>query len=68
MSDIMMLTIDDIERFRRETWVLYASQSYKHKLLRLYVNCIEQYRVTYGDDVLYEGTDVSAAYAAWRAA
>jgi len=51
-----------------DNWNLYSSQMFMDKLLRLRLNSRGIYRVTYGDDILYEGSQVTHAIAAWESA
>ena len=59
-----------INEWKEDHWNLYASQSIPHgknmtKLLRLYINGNGWFKVTFGIDVLYEGTQMTHVIAAW---
>ncbi len=59
-----------IIKWKEEHWNLYASTSMPYgknmtKLLRLYINGNGWFRVTFGVDVLYEGTQLTHVIAAW---
>lgn len=41
---------------------------YRGKLLRLWMNADGMYRVYYGEDILYEGSQMTHAIAAWESA
>lgn len=67
------LSAEDINDWKRDYWVLYTSTSLpwikgKTKLLRMWINGNGWYRVTFGGDILYEGTQITHAIAAWDAA
>jgi len=48
------------------SWHLYASQHIDGKLLRLWTSGLIEYRVIYGDKILYEGSQMTHAIAAWE--
>jgi hypothetical protein len=58
----------ELQTWLHETWHLYASQFVDGKLLRLWTNGLIEYRVVYGDEVLYEGSQMTHAIAAWESA
>ena len=49
-------------------WGLCSSQMYNKKMLRLWINRTGNYRVSYGNKVLYEGSQMTHAIAAWDTA
>ena len=61
----------EIIEWKEGHWNLYASQSIPHgrnsmtKLLRLHINSNGWFKVTFGIDVLYEGTQMTHVIAAW---
>lgn len=65
------LNIQDLNDWMRDHWILYSSQVYNGKLLRLWVNGNGRFRVVYGKDllrdILYEGSQMTHAIAAWNA-
>ena len=62
------ITARDLQDWMGNTWQLYASQIVDRKVLRLWVNHLIVYRVNYGDSVLYEGSQMTHAIAAWESA
>lgn len=58
----------DIQYWKDTTWQLYASQMYEKELLRLWISCRGVYKVSYGKNNLYEGSQLTHAVAAWEAA
>ena len=51
----------------REAWQLYASDNIDGKLRRLWVSPMNQYRVIHGNDIKYQGSQMTRAIAAWEA-
>lgn len=65
------LNARDINKWMRDHWYLYASQLYGKplgKTLRLWINGQGRYRVIHGDEILYEGSQMTRAIAAWDTA
>lgn len=58
----------DVYDWMDNHWNLYSSQVYEGKLLRFWVNCQGKYRVVYGNETLYEGSQMTHAIAAWDTA
>jgi hypothetical protein len=62
----------DLNRWMKETWTIYASESVSDnrshliRRLRFEVNCSGSFRVSIGNQVLYEGRDLLLASAAYR--
>lgn len=66
MMQKLELNVSELTDWRSSQWNLYASQMYKTKLLRLWLNAHGMYRVYYGEDVIYEGSQMTHAIAAWE--
>jgi len=62
------LNTTDINDWLDNHWNLYASRMYNKKLLRLSVNGNRIFRVTFGRAILYKGSQMTHAIAAWDAA
>lgn len=55
-----------INDWKKYHWNLYAStHAPDKKLLRLWINWNGWFRVVHGDEILYEGTQLTHAIAAW---
>jgi len=66
MSDKRIKLIpQDILDYRATTWYEYASTTINNKRLRLFFNSCGFYKVTYGEEILHEGTQLVHALAAW---
>ena len=61
----IQINAKDLQDWMRDSWSLYASQSINGKSLKLWVSNLIEYRVVFGDDVLYEGSQMTHAIAAW---
>ena len=59
---------EDIQEWMRDSWSLYASDTIDGRLLRLWINHLIQYRVVLDNKVLYEGSQMTHAIAAWEKA
>lgn len=57
---------EELQDWLQNTWHLYASQGFNGELLRLWINSLNQYRVVYGDEILYEGSQMTHALSAWE--
>lgn len=68
MQQKLELDVNNLTVWRSTQWNLYASQMYKTKLLRLWMNADGMYRVYHGEDVIYEGSQMTHAIAAWDSA
>ena len=66
MKKKMELYESDMRFWMRETWFVYASQSYEGKLLRIYVSPDARYRVVHGEKKHYEGGEIRKALKAWE--
>lgn len=62
------LNAQEISNWMNDYWIMYSTQMYNGKLLRLWINMQRNYRVTYGNETLYEGSQMTHAIAAWNAA
>ena len=67
------LNSKEINDWKRDNWNLYASTSLpwrnnKTKLLRFWINGNGWFRIVFGDDVIYEGTQLTNAIASWDSA
>lgn len=62
------LNVQDLSDWMHNHWYLYATQTISGGTLRLRVNGQGRYRVTHGDETLYEGSQMTHAIAAWDAA
>jgi len=62
------LSTVDVSKWLDNHWNLYASQVHKGKLLRFYINGNRIFRVTFGKAILYEGSQMTHAIAAWDTA
>jgi len=58
----------DINVWMHDHWNICCSQTYNEKLLRWWVNGNGIFRVAYGSEILYEGSQITHALAAWNAA
>jgi len=68
MPQKLELDASNLSDWMENNWNLYSSQMYKDKLLRLWINGNGIYRVNYGEDVIYEGSQMTHAIAAWESA
>lgn len=68
MQQKIKLEASKLAEWRSSQWNLYSSQMYKTKLLRLCTNANGMYRVHHGEDVIYEGSQMTHAIAAWDSA
>ena len=64
----MQLDANELQEFLKTSWHLYASQWIDGKRLRLSANCLIEYRVEFGDEIIYEGSQMTHAIAAWESA
>jgi len=64
----MELNPQDILEYRANNWFEYASTTINDKRLRLFLNACGFYQVTYGEEIIYMGTQLTHALAAWEAA
>lgn len=60
------LNVDQILDWMRDNWVQYASTDVLGDRLRIYVNNFGQYKVEYKRQILYQGSQLSHALAAWE--
>lgn len=60
----LIITALDVEEYKNEQWFIYATQS--HPKLRFEVNCVGQYRISSGKDILYFGCDLQEAVFVWN--
>ena len=56
----------ELQEWLKTKWTLYASQQVRGDLLRLWHNGLGEFRVVHGDDVLYQGNQMTHAIAAWE--
>ncbi len=49
----------------KDHWQLYASTTVREKRLRFLINYEGNYKVTFGDETLYEGAFLAEAKKAW---
>ena len=61
----MQINAGELQDWMRDTWQVYASQYTRGSLLRFWVNGLSEYRVIFGEDILYEGSQMTHAIAAW---
>lgn len=64
----MELDTKTLAEFMIDSWHLYASQRYKGKLLRLWVNSASTYKVVHGETDLYHGQNIEWAIDVWNTA
>jgi len=55
----------ELSKWKSETWQIYASAQLIDGTLTLWINFGGRYRVRYGREVLYEGSQLTHAAAAW---
>ena len=64
---VIELDPQELQDWMRDTWQLYASDNVNGALRRLWVNHLIEYKVVYGNDILYQGSQMTHAIAAWKA-
>ena len=57
---------DDIQEWMRNSWQLYASDYVGEKSLRLWINHLIEYKVEYNFKIIYQGSQMTHAIAAWE--
>jgi len=62
----IVLNLEDFSLWMQTNWCQYASQTVRDKRLRLLVNNYNQYKVLYESKVLYQGSQMTHAIAAWE--
>ena len=60
------INVPDLLHWRANNWEMYQQQSYKGERLSFYTNELKGFRVTFGIDVLYEGSHLKSALEAWE--
>ena len=68
MRNKLEIDIEVLDTWMAEQWNLFASQNYRGRPLRLWLNPVGIFRVIHGDKILYEGKEKDLAVAAWDAA
>ena len=66
MKQKLELDTQKLSDWMNDNWTLYSSQMYMEKLLRLHLNSKGMYKVTYGEDIIYHGSQMTHAIAAWE--
>ena len=66
ISSKLKLDQYDLDNWMEDYWVLYASQMFQGKMLRLDINGNSIFRVTYGDTQLYQGLSRVTAVDVWN--
>jgi len=66
MKSKMKLTPENLDEWMTDNWVLYASQMFDGKLLRLKINGCGVYQITHGETQLYQGSDRTFAVDVWN--
>ena len=66
----IQLDPNELQEWMRDSWQQYASETIRlnksTKQLSLWVNHLIEYRVKYGPEILYEGSQMTHAIAAWE--
>ena len=57
---------DDIQEWMQDSWQLYASEEVDGKRLRLWINHLIEYKVVLDGEILYMGSQMTHAIAAWE--
>lgn len=65
MNKKIELDAQELSDWMCNHWNLYSSQTHDGKLLRLWINCNGTYRTVHGGEILYEGSQMTHAIAAW---
>ena len=55
------LTDNELQSYINLHWILYASETFKGKLLRFFYNGVGVFKVVYDGSVIYLGSDMSKA-------
>lgn len=66
METNIELNHETLRDWMSDTWMLYASQMFNGKLLRMYINLNGIYRVTHGETIIYQDNQLIDAIAAWN--
>ncbi|MCK5133259.1 MAG: hypothetical protein KAR40_14040 [Candidatus Sabulitectum sp.] len=66
MDKKIKIDLELMRECREGNWNLYASQRYNDKLLRLWTNSVGYYKVEYGGEVIYEGSQLTHMLEAWK--
>jgi len=70
----MNLDLNNIHDWRANAWTTYAAESIASKendclyRLKFKCNCVGHYRVTLAGNILYQGSQLTTAVAAWESA
>ena len=62
----IILRPEDIQEWMRNSWQLYASDYVGEKSLRLWINHLIEYKVEYNFKIIYQGSQMTHAIAAWE--
>ena len=57
---------EDLQEWMKNSWQLYASDYVNDKLRRLWVNHLIEYKVTCDGEIIYMGSQMTHAIAAWN--
>jgi len=68
MGRMMVINAAELSKWMEDSWQLYASETVYGTLRRLWVNHKSEYKVQYGEDLLYLGKEMTHAIAAWEGA